>query len=335
MPPAIENRIDLAERLDQMGVEVRFDARDGFPVIDGQKASTQQFHALLDRSAIEPGLILPNTATEKGLRIWDAFYLEHSFDPLVEWLEDCAAGSTALDPGDLPGVLWGDRVEPDFAELVEWSWRALFTAVVARAFDPPAKWDIVPIIVGEQGCGKSTAVTGLLPEQWTNGGFPLRGVKDFDSGRKTLEFTEGKAILESSEMVGLKRGQVENVKSFISQTTDRATRKYARRADDVPRRWVIVGTTNDCQPIPHDRSGGRRWIVTRIYGVLPTDGLDQYRTLEEVRRFYWAGAVDLYREGFDLSVPEHLRDMHAEMVDRYMWKPASEGGDIMAQIMEA
>ena len=172
-------------------------------------------------------------------------------------------------------------------------------------------------------------VTNLLPAQWTNGGMPLRGVANFDSARQTMEFTEGKAILESSEMVGVSGGNREAIKAFLTRDTDRATRKYAIQAEDVPRRWCIVGTTNDDHPIPYDPTGGRRWIVTSIEGSRPDDGKRIHDALNDYRYALWMWAVEHVMSAIEngeslaemLSVPAHLAGEHHQHVQRYMFQP--------------
>ena len=326
----IKNRHDLAERLAAMGAEITYDIRAARMVRDGKPMTDMDVDLLVDDSCDGHGPSLPTFRSDTGKRVWNAYLSQNSFDPLKEYLEACHAEHNPDelgDPAKLPFELWPDRLQEVDRPLIEWCWGAMFDAVVLRAYNPPARWDIVPIIKGEQGCGKSTAVTNLLPEQWTNGGMPLKGVKNFDAARQTMEFTEGKAILESSEMVGLTAANREVVKAFVSRHTDRATRKYAIQAEDVPRRWVIVGTTNDPMPVPYDPSGGRRFIATVIKDTYPDDGRRVHEWLERYRSRYWACAFERYKQGLvtegSLGVPDDLADLHATHVQSHMWTPPS------------
>lgn len=332
----VRHRDDLARALDDIEVHLSYDVR-GHRIInhEGKRLTEMEMDSIVD-SAARAGWEVPTRRTDKGKRIWNAYLLQRGYDPLHVWLNDVADSiplEEALNPMALPWYLWPERVENAQAKLVGWSWLAFFRAVVARAVMPPVRFDIVPIIMGPQGCGKSTAATNLLPPEYTNGGFPLRGVKDFDSSRKVTEFTEGKAILESSEMVGMNANNREAVKAFLTQDTDRSTRKYAIQAEDVPRRWCIIGTTNDAHPIPYDPSGGRRWVVTEVLGQHPTDGPRVAGWLAENRERLWAYAVHRFRllEGKDvertLSVPTELAEAHADHVSRLMWTPPAKLGE--------
>lgn len=327
----------LATALSDLDVLLSYDVR-GHRIIDqeGRMLSEMEFDLLVDR-AVRAGWDIPTRRTDHGKRIWNAYLYERGFDPLVVWLDEVADSippEQGINPMHLPWLLWPERVRRDEAKLVGWSWLAFFRAVIARAMMPPVRFDVVPIIQGPQGCGKSTAITNLLPFEWTNGGFPLQGVKDFDSSRKVAEFTEGKAILESSEMVGMKAGNREAVKSFLTQHTDRSTRKYAIQAEDVPRRWCIAGTTNDPFPIPYDPSGGRRWIVTEVEGLPPesdpTDGPRIAHWMAEHRERLWSYAVHRFRAlrptdvERTLSVPKELAEAHAGHVARLMWTPPGQ-----------
>lgn len=331
---SIHNRHELAARLGEMGRPLRYDVRsNALRDHQGTAMTDRELSLLIDDSHDGIGEPLPTMRSDKGRRIWEAFMQGAQYDPLEEWFLR-SQFLTPLDPANIVFKLWPDRIarpsdDPNLM-VVRWGWRAFFCAVVARTLAPPVRWDIVPIILGPQGCGKSTMATNLLPKQWTNGGFPLKGVKDFDAARKTMEFTEGKAILESSEMVGLSTANREVVKAFLSRDTDRATRKYAIQAEDVPRRWCLIGTTNDHRPIPYDASGGRRWIITEVNGMDADDGPRIAQFLRGHRWRYWRWAymkmtqAQAAGKSFDemLSLPESLREAHEEHVKRYMWRPA-------------
>ena len=321
----INNRHDLIIRLQSMGTEIAYDIRSNrICLATGEPLTGLEIDTILDNSRDGNGPELPSMRTDKGKSIWSAFMHENSFDPFEDYLNECHAQGNYLNPAQIPETLWLDRILKPDIELVRWSWHAMFRAVVLRCMEAPKRWDIVPIIAGQQGCGKSTVVTNLLPVEWTNGGMPLKGVSNFDDSRKTTEFVEGKVILESSEMVGLTRSNIEIVKAFVSKHTDRSTRKYAIQAEDVPRKWIIIGTTNENKPIPYDPTGGRRFIVTKIANSKTTNVGAIVEWLEEYRDRFWGWTMEEYKHGLiteaKLALPTSLYKDHQSQIDRYQWK---------------
>ena len=320
----IWNRHDLAMRLKTMGVEIAYDIRSNrICLVDGEPLTSLEIDTILDNSRNGKGPQLPSMRTDVGKSIWSAYMYETSFDPFEDYLNECYDQGEYLDPAYIPETLWKGRILDPDVRLVRWSWRAMFQAVVLRCMEAPKRWDIVPIIAGQQGCGKSTVVTNLLPPEWTNGGLPLKGVSNFDDSRKIAEFVEGKVILESSEMVGLTRSNIETVKAFISKHTDRSTRKYAIQAEDVPRKWIIIGTTNQHKPIPYDPTGGRRFIITKIGTAKETNVGGIVQWLEEHRHKFWGWTMSQYQEGLiteaSLALPQSLYKDHQSQIDRYQW----------------
>lgn len=58
------------------------------------------------------------------------------------------------------------------------------------------------------------------------------------------EKLQGYWILELGELAGMKKADVESVKSFISRTDDEYRPSYGRTVESHPRQCIIVGSTN-------------------------------------------------------------------------------------------
>lgn len=83
--------------------------------------------------------------------------------------------------------------------------RAMLVAAVRRVRSPGCQFDQLPVLMGPQGSGKSTALRVLAVEDtWLSDVLPL-GDADM---RRIIEATEGKWIVEASELESLFRGPV-------------------------------------------------------------------------------------------------------------------------------
>lgn len=324
---------EMAAIFEAMGLEIAQDVRTGRPVrTDGDAATPLDDDALalhIVRSRDHGPVHLPPNRGA-GNDLWRAWFAEHPYDAFRSYLERCEReldpdleADADFDPANLPDALWPGRVgSPDDIELVRWCWRAMFMALVFRAFEAPVSFDILPILFSRQGgVGKTRAVNQLVPPPFAATGLPMTGVSGFDSARKRLEHISGLAIIESGEMVGHGPQHLEAVKNDLTLTTDRGTLKYDKYLTDRPRRYIMVATTNRRRMLHPDPSGYRRFIVTEIAGKRDHDGDWQPRHLERCRDLYWAYAMRLYRANPDpaqLAVPEGMADLHHAHAERYV-----------------
>jgi hypothetical protein len=132
--------------------------------------------------------------------------------------------------------------------------RKLFCAIVRRGKHPGRKWDCLIVEEGEQGIGKSRSVRALAiePDLFTDA--PLLGKKV----REQIEATQGRQIVEFSELQGHSRAELEDTKRFLTSAEDSARLVYAYYRSDVPRTWVAIATTNRRDYL-RDPTGARRY----------------------------------------------------------------------------
>ena len=125
--------------------------------------------------------------------------------------------------------------------------RKFLCAMVRRARRPGCKWDHVLVLVSETGLKKSTlgrilacddddrARTGNFSDQTI---LPLRL-------EKRAELVKGKWVYELSELAGITKASVEELRSFISRQVDEGRPAYGRFVEQQPRTCVFYGTTNE------------------------------------------------------------------------------------------
>lgn len=163
--------------------------------------------------------------------------------------------------------------------------RKSLVAAVARIFEPGVKYDYVPIIVGEQGIGKSTLLR-KLGRGWFSDTFKMGDGKDM------YEQLQGVWLIEIGELDGLRKAEVETIKLYISKQWDTFRPAYARRVEVFKRQCVFFGTTNE-EAFLRDSTGNRRFLPLRTGEIEPR--LDVFKLTDETVTQIWAEAMHLYR----------------------------------------
>lgn len=167
--------------------------------------------------------------------------------------------------------------------------RKTMVAAVARVFRPGTKFDSVLILNGPQGIGKSTFFSKLAGD-WFSDSLTLTDMKD-KSGPEKLQ---GYWILELGELAGMRKTDVETVKSFLSRVDDKYRASYGVNVENHPRQCVIVGSTNAETGFLRDITGNRRFWPVKVGGVSPKKSWQL--TGYEVEQI-WAETLVLYAKG--------------------------------------
>lgn len=142
-------------------------------------------------------------------------------------------------------------------------------AAVTRIFNPGAKFDTVLILNGPQGIGKSMFFS-KLGRSWFSDSLTISEMRDKTSAEKLQGFW----ILELGELMGIRKTDVEIVKSFVSRTDDAFRQSYGVYVENHPRQCIIVGSTNDENGFLRDITGNRRFWPVKVNGVSPKKTLD-------------------------------------------------------------
>jgi len=186
--------------------------------------------------------------------------------------------------------------------------RYIWTALAGRVLSPGLKADMVPVLIGVQGCRKTSLIEAMAVDPRFFGTVDL-GVRDDDTARKI----RGKLVLELSELQGLGKRDAESLKAFISATQDCWIEKYKERQTSNPRRGLFLGSTNR-EDFLQDATGHRRWLPVRVGSCNP----DAARADCEQP---WAEAMVRFLEhGLDFAEAEKLAEQyHADYVEIDPW----------------
>lgn len=171
--------------------------------------------------------------------------------------------------------------------------RKTLVAAVARIYEPGIKFDSVLVLNGPQGCGKSTFFA-KLGREWYSDSLTISDMKD---GKTAAEKLQGYWILELGELAGIKKVDVETVKSFVTRTDDKFRQSYGTTVESHPRESIVVGSTNSEGGFLRDVTGNRRFWPVHVTGKGKHQGWDLTPDLIDQ---IWAEAIVIYRKGENL-----------------------------------
>ena len=173
--------------------------------------------------------------------------------------------------------------------------RLIFSAAIMRIMQPGCKYDNCVILVGPQGCGKSTLIRFMaINDKWFSDS--LNNLADLKSAFETIR---GKWIVEMGEMIAVKRAKdVESIKSYISRQIDQYREPYTKISKSIPRQFICLGTTNQVQFLPADMTGNRRFIPVICSGTPEKHPLDDEQECRDfILQCYGQMMEEYKREG--------------------------------------
>lgn len=214
-------------------------------------------------------------------------------------------------------TLFVDYLGAEDSIYVRETTKKIFVAAVARNItERPIKFDNMIILTGPQGIGKSTILSKLAGDWFTD------NIVDFSS-KDTLLILQNCLIAEVAELQSFKKADVNTLKMFLGQQTDKFRAPYERREEEHPRHCVFFGTTND-QEFLRDSTGNRRYWPIQCAVSKPKKSV--FNNLDSERDQIWAEAVYLFRNGeklyLDSVVEEEARKQQKERLEVDPWESA-------------
>lgn len=210
---------------------------------------------------------------------------ERAYHPVKEYLDNLPEwdGTKRID------TILTDYLGAEDSEYTRAVIRKTLAAAVARIYQPGTKFDSVLILNGPQGIGKST-LFAKLAGAWFSDSLTLTDMRD-KSGPEKLQ---GYWVLELGELAGMKKTDVETVKSFLSRVDDKYRASYGLNVESHPRQCVIVGSTNTESGFLRDITGNRRFWPVRVNGK---SGKKPWQISQEDVVQIWAEAKEAYKNG--------------------------------------
>jgi len=133
---------------------------------------------------------------------------------------------------------------------------------VNRIYEPGCQADLVLVLEGAQGIGKSSVVRILGGEYYAD-------ILIDPRNKDTVVAMQGQWIIEQSEMVFTRKGEAEAIKRFLTLIHDDIRLPYAEESEKIKRQCVFIGTVNKdaTGEYLNDTTGNRRFWPIEISQV--------------------------------------------------------------------
>lgn len=286
-----KNQHNIRTALQFLGVRVRFDKFHDRMLIEGLDG----FGPFLEDDAVRRLWLLIDeryrfrTGKDFFWSVVEDTAQRDSFHPVLDYLD-------SLNWDGVPRLddwlsQYGGAEDTPYTRAVG---SLMLIAAVRRVRSPGCKFDEMLVLEGDQGTNKSSALAIMsVRDDWFSDDLPLNA-----DGKRVIESLAGRWIVEAAELKGMRKGDVEHLKAFLSRNTDRARMSYERLSTEVPRQCVIFGTTNSSQYL-RDGTGNRRFWPVRIARF-------DLEALKRDRDQLWAEAAHREARGERIRLAEEL-----------------------------
>ena len=199
------------------------------------------------------------------------------------------------------------------------------TAAVARIFYPGCNYQTALVLHGNQGIGKSFVLERI-------GGKWYCAIIDNVDDPHAIDALKNTWIGEFKEMAGMRKAELNAIKSFIERSEDNRRFAYERRATKLKRHCVFAITVNDDHFLT-DTTGNRRYLIVHCNSK-PLDYVEGLT--DDFIQQLWAEVLqhckELFIEGFDEKKLELSRDVRiqAEEIAQQYLRDDGLAGEIKA-----
>ena len=174
---------------------------------------------------------------------------QHPTDLLQEWLKALPAWDSVPRLDDWLSDV-ADVTKDPYGMAVS---RIIPLSMVARALNPGCLYRFVVILEGPEGSGKTSLVRALPGEEWYT-----ELTKGLDN-KEVFMLIQGAWVAEMAELDSLNRTEIARLKAFVTTKFDQYVPKYSNLKISVPRRTILIGTTNDKSYLTGE-SGNTRFL---------------------------------------------------------------------------
>ena len=253
-----------------------------------------------DASRVQGWLMLQRTRVKASAdTVWAGLLLAAegaAFHPVRAWLD---------------GLRWDGRARLDFlfsayfgtedSPYTRATARCFLIAMIARVRAPGCQVDTMPVLEGEQGVRKSSALRALAGDWFVDSVIDL-------SSKDAMQNLQGTWLQEIPELDKLSSSaNMAKLKAFVTQREDKYRPSYGRTTVVRPRQTCFAATTNSGQYLSDD-TGGRRFRPVKC-------GEIDLEALKRDRDQLWAEASDRHAKGEPWWFDSAMERTAAELVD--------------------
>ena len=222
---------------------------------------------------------------------------DRSYHPIREFI----ANLPAWDGVERVDTLLIDYLAAEDTPYVRAVTRKTLCAAIKRVLAPGSKFDSMLVLNGPQGVGKSTLIAKLAGE-WFSDSLNLSDTKD----KTAAEKLQGYWILEIGELAGLRKAEVETLRSFLSRQNDIYRAAFGKRTTPHLRQCVFFGTTNAESGYLRDTTGNRRFWPVKTPGG---GAKHSWELTEEDIRQIWAEVLVYVERGEKLYLDASMETL--------------------------
>lgn len=263
---------------------------------------------------------LKNFSKDDVLTALGSLAHQKSYHPVKNMIE-----RTPWDKQPRAETLFIDYIGVEDNEYTRAVAKKWLTGAVKRIYEPGCKFEVVPVLQGAQGLGKSTVASKLGGEYFTD------SLKGLGKSKDDYQLLIGTWIVELGELSSMKSTDTDTMKNFISASFDKIRLPYDRITQKWKRTVAFIGTTNPDQYLS-DFTGNRRFFPLPSKNK-PTKSVFELddTTIQQI----WAEAYIFYKNGvkpyIDKTDPQ---DIIVETIAEEYRKEATEYSTAMSDIQD-
>ena len=271
---------------------------------------------------------------KSGIKIYVESSIPPVYDPIHQWFDNLPQWDGKDHVADFLNRIPG-MTEEQLGFMKTW-----MRSVTAHwlGIDDEHGNETVPLLIGNQGCGKSTFCLRLLPQflrQYYLDHFNLANKFDKEMA------LSGSLLICLDEIDQYKAGQMAELKQALSKVKVNGRKIYGKTIDERKRYASFIATTNNRHPLK-DMTGSRRYLTIEIPDGKLIDNQQETayeqlyaQLLHEVRdekmRYWFTNEETLRIQELNIPYQESV-DLEA-MIDSFYRKPqAGERGNSITSL---